>query len=177
MTLIKCFEEVYLRIRRGNLRTKDWDDVTNAFNKEALVEFTSDQVRNRIDTLKKQHKKESKKQSMTGSIPSARKFFDLCECIWGATLKVTGLQGAFDSDAHEIPNKEGNDDPPLQEEISIEVDAKDFNAEDVKGKRARQQRRNSLENTRKAMMEGVSQMICALKEMNNAQIQSQERRQ
>ncbi|KAH7278069.1 hypothetical protein KP509_38G022500 [Ceratopteris richardii] len=134
MTLIKCFEEVYLRIRRGNLRTKDWDDVRNSFNKEALVDFTSDQVRNRIDTLKKQHKKEAKKQSMTGSIPSSLKYFDLCECIWGSTPKVTGLQGAFDSDAQEIPNKEGNDDPPMQEEIGIDVNAEDFNLEGVRGK-------------------------------------------
>ncbi|KAH7437430.1 hypothetical protein KP509_05G071400 [Ceratopteris richardii] len=90
-TLIKCFEDVYVHIKRGNLRLQDWEQVVNSLNKECGLSFSCDQVRNRIDTLKKKHKKESTKQNSTGSTPSTWKFYDACESLWGSSPKCIGI--------------------------------------------------------------------------------------
>ncbi|KAH7306759.1 hypothetical protein KP509_22G028400 [Ceratopteris richardii] len=116
-TLIKCFEDVYVHIKRGNLRLKDWEQVVNSLNKECGLSFSCDQVRNRIDTLKKQHKKESTKQNSTGSTPSTWKFYDACESLWGSSPKCIGISGAFDSDGRQ--SSQGN---AVEEEPPIEID-------------------------------------------------------
>ena len=60
-TLFIIYEEVWHRFNKGNLCTKYCKDITFGLNKEVGGSFNSQQVRNRIDTLKKTHKDEMKR--------------------------------------------------------------------------------------------------------------------
>ena len=57
-TLLRVYEEQWVHIKKGNLRSKDWEDLTFALNKEVGGSFNHEQARDRIDTIKKQYKRE-----------------------------------------------------------------------------------------------------------------------
>ncbi|MCO5548535.1 hypothetical protein L7F22_001995 [Adiantum nelumboides] len=99
-TLIKVYEEQWTHIKKGNFRTKDWEDMTYALNKDIDGSFNLEQVRNTIDTLKKVHKKELLKQNSTSATPSTCQVFNMCDDLWEKTPKCVGIAGAFDSDGH-----------------------------------------------------------------------------
>ncbi|GKU92155.1 hypothetical protein SLEP1_g5922 [Rubroshorea leprosula] len=78
-TLIEAWGQRYLRLNRGNLRQKDWQEVAAAVNDGAKSRRTDVQCKNRIDTLKKKYKVERAKPS-----PSKWPFFQRLDYLIGA---------------------------------------------------------------------------------------------
>ncbi|KAM7499392.1 hypothetical protein LguiA_023806 [Lonicera macranthoides] len=69
-TLIEAWGDRYLRLNRGNLRQKDWIEVSDAVNsrRSSLKSPRTDvQCKNRIDTLKKKYKLHKSKPSPSPS--------------------------------------------------------------------------------------------------------------
>ncbi|MCO5550762.1 hypothetical protein L7F22_004253 [Adiantum nelumboides] len=105
-TLLRVYEETWTHIKKENFRAKDWEDLTFALNREVDATFSSEQTRNRIDTLKKYHKKELTKVNATGFAPSTWPLYDTCDALWGRTPKATGIACALDSDARKSSTTE-----------------------------------------------------------------------
>ncbi|MCO5563221.1 hypothetical protein L7F22_016858 [Adiantum nelumboides] len=80
-------------------RDKDWEDLTLSLNREIAGTYNPENARNRIDVLKKTHKKELTKLNSSGASPSSWPLFKLCDGLWGKTPKASGIAGAFDSDS------------------------------------------------------------------------------
>ncbi|KAI5054369.1 hypothetical protein GOP47_0030731 [Adiantum capillus-veneris] len=66
---IKNYEERWVHVRKGNLRSKDWDEVIAQLNKEVEMDYSCEQVKNKIDTLRKKYKKEMGKTTAMGGTP------------------------------------------------------------------------------------------------------------
>ncbi|MCO5554250.1 hypothetical protein L7F22_007778 [Adiantum nelumboides] len=98
-TLLRVYEETWAHIKKGNFRQKDWEDLTLSLNREIAGTYNPENARNRIDVLKKTHKKELTKQNSSGASPSSWPLFKLCDGLWGKTPKASGIAGAFDSDS------------------------------------------------------------------------------
>ncbi|KAI5066943.1 hypothetical protein GOP47_0017471 [Adiantum capillus-veneris] len=79
------------------LRPKDWDEVTLQLNNEVTDTFTTEQVRNRIDTLRKNYKKEKSKTITIGGVRSTWEYFEVVDTLWSSTPRCVGIPGAFDS--------------------------------------------------------------------------------
>ncbi|CAM6111468.1 unnamed protein product [Calypogeia fissa] len=88
--LLDAFGERYIASHRGNLRGKDWADVTRAVN--SAREGTAggmksvEQCRNKIDNLKKRFKLEREK-----GVPSAWQWFRTLDAIVGRAPKRAGI--------------------------------------------------------------------------------------
>ncbi|KAH7442177.1 hypothetical protein KP509_03G075100 [Ceratopteris richardii] len=164
-TLIKCFEDVYVHIKRGNLRLKDWEQVVNYLNKKCGLSFSCDQVRNRIDTLKKQHKRESMKQNSTRSTPSTWKLFDACESLWGSSPKCIEISGAFDSDGRQ--RSQGN---AGNKDTSIEIDdtVREQASQRCSRKKIKQNKKS------KSIVDGMSKMCDVMKEIESTRREFEE---
>ncbi|KAI5076198.1 hypothetical protein GOP47_0008263 [Adiantum capillus-veneris] len=96
-TLLKHYEDRWSHVNKGNLRSKDWDEVTLQLNNEITGTFTAEQVRNRIDTLRKKYKKEKSKTTTTGGVRSTWEYFEVVDTLWSSTPRCVGIPGAFDS--------------------------------------------------------------------------------
>ncbi|KAF6146988.1 hypothetical protein GIB67_036707 [Kingdonia uniflora] len=90
-TLIEAWGDRYLQLNRGNLRQKDWKEVSDVVNDrhdDGVKPRRSDvQCKNRIDTIKKKYKLE---KSKTG--PSEWRFYDRLDYLIGTTptaMKIT----------------------------------------------------------------------------------------
>ncbi|OMP08493.1 putative transcription factor [Corchorus olitorius] len=81
-TLVEAWGDRYIRLNRGNLRQKDWQEVADAVNSRlngAKSRKTDVQCKNRIDTLKKKYKLERSKPP-----PSKWPFFKRIDSLIGA---------------------------------------------------------------------------------------------
>ncbi|XP_050387169.1 trihelix transcription factor ENAP2-like [Argentina anserina] len=78
--LITAWGDRYLRLNRGNLRQKDWTEVTDAVNcrGDGATFKTDGQCKNRVDTLKKKYKLEKSKP-----FPSTWIFYDTLNSLIG----------------------------------------------------------------------------------------------
>ncbi|KAK6270561.1 hypothetical protein POUND7_007659 [Theobroma cacao] len=91
-TLIEAWGDRYLRLNRGNLRQKDWQEVADAVNSRqngAKPRKTDVQCKNRIDTLKKKYKLERAKPP-----PSKWPFFKRIDSLIGANASVNKKHSA-----------------------------------------------------------------------------------
>lgn len=91
-------------MRKENLRPKDWDEVTNQLNQETHGSYTSEQVRNHIDTLRKKYKKEKGKTSATGGVRSTWEYYEMVDTLWSITPRCIGIPGAMDSSSQSAPD-------------------------------------------------------------------------
>lgn len=85
-TLIEAWGDRYLRLNRGNLRQKDWQEVADAVNSGqngVKPRKTDVQCKNRIDTLKKKYKLERAKPP-----PSKWPFFSRIDSLIGPNASV-----------------------------------------------------------------------------------------
>ncbi|MCO5600410.1 hypothetical protein L7F22_054522 [Adiantum nelumboides] len=105
-TLLRVYEETWTHIKKENFRTKDWEDLTFALNRELDASFSSKQTRKHINTLKKDHKKELTKVNATGSTPNTWPLYDTCDALCERTPKATGIACALDSDARKSSTME-----------------------------------------------------------------------
>lgn len=89
--LIEAWGDRFLQLNRGNLRQKDWKEISDAVNGRdhggdggggAKPYKTDVQCKNRIDTLKKKYKLEKSKPS-----PSSWRFFPRLDFLIGANAK------------------------------------------------------------------------------------------
>ncbi|MCO5601346.1 hypothetical protein L7F22_055466 [Adiantum nelumboides] len=97
-TLLKHYEERWSHVNKGNLRPKDWEQVTLQLNNEVTHTFTPEQVRNcRIDTLRKKYKKKVKNNN-TGRVRSWE-YFEVVDTLWSSTPRCVGILGSFDSES------------------------------------------------------------------------------
>ncbi|MCO5570659.1 hypothetical protein L7F22_024386 [Adiantum nelumboides] len=108
--LIKCYGDVYTHVKKRGLRAKDCENLTFALNWEIQGSYNIDQVRNKMDTLKKQYKKEKNQVERTGSVPSVWPFYEPMDGIFGTTPKVVGVPGAIDTDCGQTPVAEDVDE-------------------------------------------------------------------
>ncbi|MCO5594672.1 hypothetical protein L7F22_048705 [Adiantum nelumboides] len=102
-TLLKYYEERWSHINKGNLRPKDWDDVTSNLNNETQGSYTPDEVRNCIDTLQKKYKKEKRKSSANGGVRSTWEYFEMVDTLWSTAPRCVGIPGAFDTSSSQTP--------------------------------------------------------------------------
>ncbi|KAI5054869.1 hypothetical protein GOP47_0030014 [Adiantum capillus-veneris] len=162
-TLLQLYEEQWSHIKKGNFRPKDWEDLVFAVNREITGSFNPEHTRNRIDTLKKVHKKELSKQSSTGSVPSTWIFFDMCDALWGKTPKCSGIAGALDSESHRSVSSTA-DTPIDLDGGSGQNPQPDFvDLDGVFGKKVKQPKKSSLGTVAKTMGDGMKQMCEAYK--------------
>ncbi|KAL2628819.1 hypothetical protein R1flu_013505 [Riccia fluitans] len=90
--LLDAFGARYIASHRGNLRGKDWADVTRAVNSRGVTgNKTVEQCRNKIDNLKKRFKLEREKGT-----PSAWPWFRTLDAIVGRAPKRAGIPGGID---------------------------------------------------------------------------------
>lgn len=85
-TLIEAWGDRYLRLNKGNLRRKDWQEVADAVNsgEDGVKPRKTDiQCKNRIDTLKKKYKLERAKPP-----PSKWPFFNRIDSLIGDNASV-----------------------------------------------------------------------------------------
>ncbi|KAI5076090.1 hypothetical protein GOP47_0008155 [Adiantum capillus-veneris] len=144
-----------------SMRNSDWEDLVFAVNQEIKGSFNPEHARNRIDTLKKVHKKELSKQNSNGSVPSTWIFFDMCDELWGKTPKCSGIAGALDSESHrpvpstldtpiDLDGVDGGSGQNLQPDF-VDLDG-------VFGKKVKQPKKSSLGTVAKTMGDGMKQM-------------------
>ncbi|XVE69457.1 hypothetical protein DITRI_Ditri09bG0153600 [Diplodiscus trichospermus] len=91
--LIEAWGDRYLRLNRGNLRQKDWQEVADAVNSRqngVRPRKTDVQCKNRIDTLKKKYKVERAKPP-----PSKWPFFSRIDSLIGANASVSKKHTSF----------------------------------------------------------------------------------
>ncbi|CAN4097038.1 unnamed protein product [Withania somnifera] len=91
-TLIEAWGSHYLELKRGNLRQKHWQEVSNAVNSlhgHTKKQFRTDvQCKNRIDTLKKKYKIEKARVSQShGRYVSEWPFFKSLDVLIGDNFK------------------------------------------------------------------------------------------
>ncbi|XVF40780.1 hypothetical protein PTKIN_Ptkin01aG0143300 [Pterospermum kingtungense] len=92
-TLIEAWGDRYLRLNKGNLRRKDWQEVADAvnFGQDGVKPRKTDiQCKNRIDTLKKKYKLERAKPP-----PSKWPFFNRIDSLIGANASVNKKHTSF----------------------------------------------------------------------------------
>lgn len=90
--LLDAFGARYIASHRGNLRGKDWADVTRAVNASGITGTKSvEQCRNKIDNLKKRFKLEREKGTL-----SAWPWFRTLDAIVGRAPKRAGIHGIID---------------------------------------------------------------------------------
>ncbi|XWS56762.1 hypothetical protein CRYUN_Cryun09bG0113200 [Craigia yunnanensis] len=92
-TLIEAWGDRYLRLNRGNLRQKDWQEVADTVNSRqngVKPGKTDVQCKNRIDTLKKKYKLERAKPP-----PSKWPFFNRIDSLIGANASVNKKHTSF----------------------------------------------------------------------------------
>ncbi|MCO5578109.1 hypothetical protein L7F22_031947 [Adiantum nelumboides] len=168
LTLLKVYEEQWTHIKKGNLRTKDWEDLTYALNKEIDGSFNLEHARNRIDTLKKTYKKEVHKMNSTGSSPSTWPLFDMCAALWGTIPKCTDITGPFETDgvrpssaATEIPaDLDGLEGGSTSQNPHVET-AEQVDLDGVCEKKAKPSKRSSLGAVARTMGDGMREMWAA----------------
>ncbi|KAL2467328.1 sequence-specific DNA binding transcription factor [Abeliophyllum distichum] len=90
-TLVDAWGARYLELNRGNLRSKDWQDVADAVNARhghtKRTRRTDVQCKNRIDTLKKKFKTEKAKiAESNGTVTSSWPFFSRIDVLIGPNL-------------------------------------------------------------------------------------------
>lgn len=167
-TLLRVYEEQWSHIKKGIFRTKDWEALTFALNRQINRSFNPEHVRSQIDMLKKLHKKELRKVNSTGSIPSTGAFFDLCGSLWGKTPKCTGIVGALDSDAQSsssivteaaidldaVDGGSTSQDPQLDKNDAVDPD-------EFVGKKVKQSKRSSLGAVVRTMGDRMKEMCAA----------------
>ncbi|KAL8460664.1 hypothetical protein ACS0TY_032257 [Phlomoides rotata] len=91
-TLVDTWGQRYLELNRGNLRSKDWQEVADTVNARhghtKKTRRTDVQCKNRIDTLKKKYKIERAKVSdSNGTLTSSWPFFSRLEFLIGSSFK------------------------------------------------------------------------------------------
>ncbi|GAV60607.1 Myb_DNA-bind_4 domain-containing protein [Cephalotus follicularis] len=91
-TLVDAWGRRYLELNRGNLRQKDWQDVSDAVNAlhghTKKTHRTDVQCKNRIDTIKKKYKIEKARVvSSNGTLTSSWPFFERMDALIGSNIK------------------------------------------------------------------------------------------
>ncbi|KAL5573690.1 hypothetical protein UlMin_023287 [Ulmus minor] len=109
-TLIEAWGDRYLELKRGNLRQKHWQEVSDAVNSRhcnsAKTRRTDIQCKNRIDTLKKKYKVEKARVSESdGSYISPWPFFDRLDALIGATFYAGKKPSPPVADVHRNSNR------------------------------------------------------------------------
>ncbi|MCO5562623.1 hypothetical protein L7F22_016251 [Adiantum nelumboides] len=95
--LMKHFEERWSHVNKGNFRNKDWDEVRDQLNREVNGSYTNEQVRTKIDTLKKKYRKEKAKSSETGGVRSSWEYFEALDTLWSTAPRCVGIPEGVDS--------------------------------------------------------------------------------
>lgn len=121
--LIESWGAEFIRIKQGNMAKHHWEKVTKEVNdelKKAKVPFTMQQIKTKIDTLKKRYTIELNKKTGTGSVNSTWAHFDTLGPYLKKLPKVAGIPGACDSGVSNIPDPQKDS----EEEEAHEEDAR-----------------------------------------------------
>jgi hypothetical protein len=165
--LIDLWGEIYVRLDRGNLPLRHWNEITSEVNvslPENEVLFTVKQIRTKIDALKSKFKDEKSTKTATGSVNSSWSHFTKMATFIAGTPKVCGIPNARDcgESSSEPPiggqqteaqpssslNRTamdaliGEEDPELQE-LSPLTKIKSNSKEHIKGARNKRKRSDS----------------------------------
>ena len=101
-SLIEVFLDIwgdkYIKIKRGNLGKRHWDEVVNNFNEQTGKSFEHKHLKAKIDGLKKRYRHESADVvNRTGGVRLEWLWYDKCDGFWECTPKAAGMPGAMDS--------------------------------------------------------------------------------
>ncbi|MCO5564406.1 hypothetical protein L7F22_018067 [Adiantum nelumboides] len=106
--LLKHYEDRWSHVNKGNLRPKNWEAVSLQLNNEISGTFTPEQVKNRIDTLRKKYKKEKTKTTTTGGMDDV----DVAELLLVLLLNWHLVS----------PSEEDSDHCPNEAMFELEID-------------------------------------------------------
>ncbi|KAI5063208.1 hypothetical protein GOP47_0021755 [Adiantum capillus-veneris] len=190
-TLLKYYEERWTQVRVGILRAKDWDAVKNKLNKELNGSYSSEQVRNHIDTLQKKYKKEKARTSATRGVRSTWEYYDLLDTLWSSTPFCVGIPGAIESSGifqtskvqgSEIQGEAVDEDltrkgPNIKRGEGSEqgLDQGSINIARVKAQRMKEPKRASLSGLAKVLDDGMRGMSNTLIQIKKENREHQER--
>jgi hypothetical protein len=101
MLLIEIWGQVFVAHDHVNLKAHHWKSVLEELNKQVQSSipgakiYSLQQAHDRIELLKRNHKKEADKKTASGSVTSKWAFFHAMNEILGTSSKVNGVPGAF----------------------------------------------------------------------------------
>ncbi|MCO5554366.1 hypothetical protein L7F22_007895 [Adiantum nelumboides] len=150
------------------------------------MDYNCEQVRNKIDTLRKKYKKEKGKNDRHRGVRSTWEYFELLDTLWSTTPRCVGIPGAFDSSdsRHTQELQEVNVEIHLEEgeEVDVEedgevgghqpverssgttnVDSNDASGLGVKAQKVKEPKRASLGTFARALGDGWKGMSDTMK--------------
>jgi hypothetical protein len=134
MLLIQIWGQVFVGHNHVDLKARHWKLVLEELNKQVELSipgaklYSLQQAQDRVELLKKNHKKEANKKTSTGSVASRWAFFQAVDNILGTSSKVTGVPGAF-TGQRAVPYKKASsapaatidlDEPSSKQTIDVE---------------------------------------------------------
>ncbi|KAL3686111.1 hypothetical protein R1sor_004133 [Riccia sorocarpa] len=88
--LLEIYEEKYVTLSRGNLRSNDWEDVARYVNfkcENSRSVKTAEQCKWKMENLKRRYKVEKQRQAATGAVSSLWTFFPRMDEMLGSSFK------------------------------------------------------------------------------------------
>ncbi|MCO5561475.1 hypothetical protein L7F22_015096 [Adiantum nelumboides] len=185
-TLLKHYEERWSHVNKGNLRPKDWEEVTLQLNNDVTRTFTPEQVRNRIDTLRKKYKKEKSKTTTTGGVRSTWEYF---EAGSQGHQEGEGINDGEQEGEGEVGVEGGGDgggetETIVEETVSVggTADGEDTtrvpqvqDLPGVKAQKVKEPKRTSLGSIAKVLGEGMKGMSQTMKDCERQRADQEER--
>ncbi|MCO5581681.1 hypothetical protein L7F22_035570 [Adiantum nelumboides] len=175
--LIKHFEEWWSHVNKGNFRNKDWDEVRYQFNREVSKSYTNEQVKIKIDTLKKKYRKEKAKTTKTGGVRLSWEYFQALDTLWSTTPHCVEIPRGVDSvlpspsviDVLETKKCENSrmkprDDGDQATGKGVE-DNKEAQMPSVKAQKVKEPKQASLGSLSKAFGDGMKGICDAMREV------------
>ncbi|GAQ90606.1 hypothetical protein KFL_006620010 [Klebsormidium nitens] len=152
MLLIEIWGQIFVAHNHVNLKARHWKAVLEELNKQVQLSipgakiYSLQQAQDRIELLKRNHKKEAEKKTATGGVASKWAFFHAMNDILGTSSKVTGVPGAFTGQravpveaakgslTGEAQGKEGTIDleSSAKQTIDLEVETQDLQGTNAK---------------------------------------------
>lgn len=100
--LISIWGAEYVRLGRGNMKEKHWDDIARQLNENQSVQdeagkpITVKQCTTKVNALKKTFREEMKSKNGTGGVNSTWQYFELLAPFLAKTPKMTGIPNGRD---------------------------------------------------------------------------------
>lgn len=88
--LLEVYEEKYVSLSRGNLRSNDWEDVARYVNLKcegSRSAKTAEQCKWKMENLKRRYKVEKQRQAATGAVNSLWPFFPRMDEMLASSFK------------------------------------------------------------------------------------------
>ncbi|KAL2610941.1 hypothetical protein R1flu_022633 [Riccia fluitans] len=108
------FKEIKVdRSLHGNLKKRHWEEICHHINKSSFSAVLQDvqQMKNKLDNLKKKFRVEKAKQNSIGEFVHTWEFYNLMYDLFGSSGKFIGIPNASDSGQRSMQNQSGPTTP------------------------------------------------------------------